>query len=226
MKNGRKWLAGVLALAMVVTTLVPGLGSFSASAGQAPVGEFTETSIKLDSTGKLSSTDSGRTGSDGSYNGLICSVQDSKALAGKYFRIDYTVTGEVTDDAKLFNVQPFDKSWGGWNDNIITAGEGIKNGDAYTTYVELDKIKASLSTGKALKGINISFFSSDVNAKVTSVKYMVENSQAPADDEDDHQLASDKVILDIKGDDLVAAGIDAQALIDGNKKATFYVNIT
>ena len=36
MKNGRKWLAGVLALAMVVTTLVPGLGSFSASAGQAP----------------------------------------------------------------------------------------------------------------------------------------------------------------------------------------------
>lgn len=61
MKNGRKWLAGVLALAMVVTTLVPGLGSFSASAGQAPVGEFTETSIKLDSTGKLSSTDSGRT---------------------------------------------------------------------------------------------------------------------------------------------------------------------
>ncbi len=90
MKNGRKWLAGVLALAMVVTTLVPGLGSFSASAGQAPVGEFTETSIKLDSTGKLSSTDSGRTGSDGSYNGLICSVQDSKALAGKYFRIDYT----------------------------------------------------------------------------------------------------------------------------------------
>ena len=107
---------------------------------------------------------------------------------------------------------------GGWNDNIITAGEGIKNGDAYTTYVELDKIKASLSTGKALKGINISFFSSDVNAKVTSVKYMVENSQAPADDEDDHQLASDKVILDIKGDDLVAAGIDAQALIDGIRR--------
>lgn len=39
MKNGRKWLAGVLALAMVVTTLVPGLGSFSAGTGRGIYGD-------------------------------------------------------------------------------------------------------------------------------------------------------------------------------------------
>ena len=91
--------------------------------------------------------------------GYLQTNSDSKVPTGEYLKVTYTVDGEIDDTAKLFNFQPFDSGWGGWQDNFLTAGDGEYDSASgtYSAYISTDSIKASLGTGKTLKGINLSF---------------------------------------------------------------------
>ncbi len=191
--------------------------------------DFTETSMSLPTDGSLDSSNDAHY-SDGAWNGYIATFQDTGLLESDYIKIDYTAGDGVTGETVVFTLQPFDTSWGGWDDNIITIGDSVDNGDGtYTAYIATQKIIQSLNGGAGgnIKGINISFYAEDVEATLAAMTYMAEGSSSDdGDNEDSHQLDEAKYILDITGDDLVAAGIDAQSLIDNDCTATFYIHIT
>ncbi len=96
---------------------------------------------------------------DGNSWGYIQSNQDSNIPEGEYLKITYTVDGDVENDTNIFNLQPFDTAWGGWNDNFVTVGDSSYDTatETYTAYISTESIKSSLGEGKTLKGINISF---------------------------------------------------------------------
>lgn len=226
MRLGKKLMAGVMTLAMVLSLVTPGIGRVTANAAEAPVGEFTEKSIKLSTTsGILENGTKAHYDEDG-YKGYIQSLEDSKIFTSDYIKISYTVSGTVTDSTKVFSLKPYDTSWGGWADNPVTIGDSIKSGSSYVAYLSTAAIVGSLNTGKTIRGINLEFAAESVSATLTGLSYLTENSAASEDDEDSHQLASAKNIFKVTGTDLAAAGLDAEKLVTGQAKVTFYVNIT
>lgn len=96
--------------------------------------------------------------------GYLQTNSDGKVPTGEYLKVTYTVDGDVEDATKIFNFQPFDSNWGGWNDNFVTIGDSQYDAgtESYTAYISTESIKASLGDGKTLKGINLSF-AGDIN---------------------------------------------------------------
>jgi len=109
-----------------------------------------------------------------SYNGYIQSNEGDKKqsyVESDYVKVTYKVEGEVTDDTKVFILQTYDTSWGGWAGVELSIGESEYDAATglYTYYVETGKVLATLTTGKELNGINISFMQAE--PKVTLVAY-------------------------------------------------------
>ncbi len=109
-----------------------------------------------------------------SYNGYIQSNEGDKKQSyvdSDYVKVTYKVEGEVTDDTKVFILQTYDTSWGGWAGVEISVGESEYDAASglYTYFVETGKVLATLTTGKELNGINISFMQAE--PKVTLVAY-------------------------------------------------------
>lgn len=229
MKLGKRLLSGALSFAVAASACLTS-GMFTASAA-APEGNYNEKSILQVSGDKLVSTSSSHYKDDGSYDGYIQSDtkdKNAETIESNYLKLAYKVTGSVTDDTQVFNFQPYNTSWGGWDDNIVTIGDSDYDASTgtYTAYVPTQKVVQSLSSG-TLNGINISFASDAV--EVTLVDYTILSEQELSNEEE-YQLAEQIFILDITGTDLVAAGYDEtalQELIDSNKgNVTFYVHMS
>lgn len=229
MKLGKRLLSGVLSFVVAASACLTS-GMFTASAA-APEGNYNEKSILQVSGDALVSTSSSHHKDDGSYDGYIQSDyadKNAETIASNYLKLTYKVNGTVTDDTQVFNFQPFNTSWGGWDDNFITVGSSDYDASTgnYTAYVPTQKVIQSLSSG-TLNGINISFVSDDV--EVTLVDYRILSEQELSS-EDEYQLEEQIFILNITGPDLVAAGYDEatlQKLIDSNSgNVVFYVHMS
>lgn len=228
MKLGKRLLSGVLSFVVAATACLTS-GMFTASA-EAPQGNYNEKSILQVSGDALVSTSSSHY-KDGSYDGYIQSDfadKNAETIESNYLKIVYKVTGAVTDSTQIFTLQPFNTSWGGWENNIVTIGDSDYDAASgtYTAYVPTQKIIQSLSSG-TLNGINISFMSD--SPEVTLVDYRI-LSQKALSNEEEYQLEQQNFILNITGKDLVAAGYDEaalQKLIDSNSgKVNFYVHVS
>ncbi len=230
MKLGKRLLSGVLSFVVAASACLTS-GMFTASA-EAPQGNYNEKSILQVSGDALVSTSSSHYKENGSYDGYIQSDyadKNAETIESNYLKIVYKVTGTVTDSTQIFTLQPFNTSWGGWENNFVTIGDSDYNASTgeYTAYIPTQKIVQSLSSG-TLQGINISFMSDSPD--VTLVDYRI-LSQKELSNEEEYQLGDNQVfILNVTGKDLVAAGYDEaalQKLIDSNSgKVTFYAHVS
>lgn len=229
MKLGKRLLSGVLSFAVAVSACLTS-GVFAASAAE-PEGNYNEKSILQVSGDALVSTSSSHYDENGSYNGYIqtdYADKNAETIESNYLKLTYKVKGTVTDSTQVFDFQPFNTSWGGWDDNIVTIGDSDYDASTgiYTAYIPTQKVIQSLSSG-TLNGINIMFMSDSL--EVTLVDYRI-LSVKELSNEDEYQLEQQKFILNITGEDLVAAGYseaDLQKLIDSNSgNVVFYVHMS
>ena len=166
----RSFFAWLLLLAMMIS-FIPS-GRQAAYAAEPDYASMTATNQLTASGDNLVSNSAAHAGA--SYSGYIQSNEGNKKqsyVESDYVKIVYSVEGEVTDDTKVFILQTYDTSWGGWAGVEVTVGES--NYDAatgqYTYYVETGKVLATLTTGKDLNGVNISFMQAE--PKVTLLAY-------------------------------------------------------
>ncbi len=172
-----KRLLAVLLITALSLTIAPVVYA----AAEAPdVSGLKETAIVFPASGGVSST--AQAGSGDSFNGYIHSCQQAEALAAKYFKITYTVTGEAPAAANLFTFQPFDSGWQGWQNNFVTISSSVAESDgSYTAYVPVGDVKASLGEGVSAMGINISFVPppEGVVVTLTGYSYLAEPTGLP-----------------------------------------------
>lgn len=172
----RRSLAWLLALAMVFSMVMMGVEPLSAKAAAIQPNSGAElVSNELTVSGDALVSNSDAHVGD-SYNGYIQSNQgDKEYYASDYVKITYTVSGEVTADTKLFILQTYDTSWGGWSG--IEVSIGMSSYDyatgIYTAYIPTAQLLATLTTGNELNGVNISFMQAE--PAVTLVSYETVN---------------------------------------------------
>ena len=146
------------------------------------------------------------------YSGYIQSNQDGDLPSGDLFKIEYKVSGTVTNDTEIFNIQPFDSEWDGWADNIVTIGnsEYDESTGIYTAYLDINKVKASLKTQKLVKGINIAFVQAEPVVTLVSYKQLTKKSVT---------------LMRITEEDLKAEGLTENDWKDASN-ALVYIKIT
>ncbi len=217
----RRFFAWLLLLVMVVM-LLPA-NTITAKAAPDVTG-MTATNQLTASGDALVSDSAAHAGA--SYNGYIQSNEGDKKqsyVESDYVKVTYKVEGAVTDDTKVFILQTYDTSWGGWAGVEITVGESEFDAATglYTYYVETGKVLATLTTGKDLNGVNISFMQAE--PKVTLVAYETlaaakEEPKVPATTAT--VLSPTETIITITEEDL--AGINWQEA----SKVKVYVKMT
>lgn len=166
----KKFFSWLLVLVMCIS-LMPSAKS-TVRAAVPDTGNMTVTN-QLSASGDALVSDSAAHVGD-SYNGYIQSNEGEKKqsyVESDYIKVTYQVESEVTEDTKVFILQTYDTSWGGWAGVEISVGESEYDAATglYTSYVETPKVLATLTTGKELNGVNISFMQAE--PKVTLVAY-------------------------------------------------------
>lgn len=170
MKRKKRIMAVVLSIAMVLTSANLPQFSFRASAAvTAPAENMKDTGILTVSGDKLVSTQESRT-QDGKYNGYVQSMTGNKMNAG-YYKVTFKVAEGTAQDTKIFTFQPYDTTYGGWQDNIIKLSDAQYDdeNDQYVAYISGDKIRDSYTTGGTLNGINISFCQAEPAVTLTGL---------------------------------------------------------
>lgn len=172
----RRFLAWLLMLAMVLTG-IPFYAddSVAYAAASAPnLSCMTATNELTASGDALVSNSSAHV--DDSYNGYIQSNQgDTDYYESDYVKITYSVSGEVTDATKVFILQTYDTSWGGWAGVEVTVGQSAYDSatGVYTTYIPTAQILSTLTTGNDLNGVNISFMQAEPVVTLLSYETLV-----------------------------------------------------
>lgn len=200
MKKAKKWFAGILTLAMVLTSVTwPGSTSKVKAAEPLKIDEsgYDVTSIISGSEGDvLTSTKKGDKKGDagavhvddnGNYDGIAVS-NTGKAVTAKYLKVTYTIpdTSSLKEDSNIFTFQPYTSSWGGWQHNYITFGDAIDNGgNSYTSYIAVRDIKASMDDDQECYGINLCFLSSEPTITITGYDALTVKSEIDLGDESD-----------------------------------------
>ncbi len=104
---------------------------------------------------------------DGSYNGYLYSWE---SFAG-YDELTFTMTiadaSALSAETDLFYVQVYDTNWGGWDTTSVKVKNLAEADGVYTATMEVDAIKALLSSGGELRGINISYAGASLATTVT-----------------------------------------------------------
>ena len=217
------WL---LLLAMVLS-LVPS-GKLTAKAAEPDYASMTATNQLTASGDNLVSDSAAHAGA--SYNGYIQSNEGNKKqsyVESDYVKVTYKVEGDVTADTKVFILQTYDTSWGGWAGVEITIGESEFDAATglYTYYVETGKVLATLTTGKDLNGINISFMQAEPKVTLVAYETLTAKSEEPATEPETPAttatvLSPTETIITITEKELT--GIDWQ----GASKVKVYVKMT
>lgn len=230
MNLGKRILSGVLSAAICVNAcLTGGLTVFAAD----PTEDLTEKSVLTVKGDVLISNTAAHDSKndDGSYkyDGYIQTVNATNTdyVESKYLSVKYSVEGEIADSTEVFNFQPFDKSWGGWNDNIITISDSVydEGTKTYTAKIPTQKVIQSLNTGGELNGINLSFCQAE--PVVTLIDYTIlTEKKIDTTNEADRQLETPIELFYITGSELREAGVDVDAIAEVDAKATIYIHIT
>lgn len=229
MKLLKRILSGALCLAVAAASC---LIDISLAEADVPEGNYNEKSILSVSGSSLVSNGSSHysvdeTTGETSWNGYIQTNMDDDTLNSDYLVIKYEIEDGVSQDAAVINIQPFNTSWGGWDNNLVTPSDSDYDEQTglYTYYIKTQKVISSLSSG-TIYGINLSF---NIENGVTLSDYLI-LSEEEVSSEDEYQLETQEFILNITGQDLVDAGYDEdalQTLISSNSgNVVFYVHIS
>lgn len=226
MNLGKRFLAGVLSASVFVSSCFAGGTLIFAEDSE---GELTEKSVLTEKGDKLISSSAAHAKEDGTFDGYIQTVNatDTDYMESKYLSVKYSVDGEAADDTEVFNFQPFDTGWGGWDDNRITVGDSVYDeaSKTYTAKILTQKVIQSLSTGGTLNGINLSFCQKEPT--ITLIDYTIlTEKKIDTTNEADRQLEEQLEIFKITGAELREAGVDVDAIASTDAKATIYIHIT
>ncbi len=164
MKKRKRGLLSLLLTAVMIISLLPcNMLGVKAAEGGIDYSSMTATN-ELGAGSVAASNSSKHLKEDGSFEGYIQTNNAGTTLdASDYIKVTYSVDGTVTADTEVLILQTFDTSWGGWNGITIKVGESAYDEakGIYTAYVSTDAVLATLTTGKALKGINISYMTAE-----------------------------------------------------------------
>lgn len=226
MKLGKRILAGVLSAAVFASACIS--GNLTAFADDSE--DLTEKSVLTEKGDKLISNSSAHVKENGGYDGYIQTVNATNTdyIESKYLSVKFSVDGDLSADTKVFNFQPFDSGWGGWDDNIITIGDSTydEGSKTYTAKISTQKVIQSLNKGAGgtLNGINLSFCQAE--PAVTLIDYTIlTEKKIDTTNEADRQLETAIDIFKITGVELREAGIDVDAIAEVDAQATIYVHI-
>ncbi len=147
-----------------------------------PPVEKTENLLTLSGSILTSSDSSHDTVKNGSYqyDGYLQTMYgDTIKAEYPYYKVTFHSDEKLTSDTKVFVFQPFNLEWGGWDENIITAGDAIydPSTDEYTAYIKIQDICDSLSSG-TLQGINISFYTKEPVVTLTGLYQSSQNGMS------------------------------------------------
>lgn len=89
------------------------------------------------------------------YDGVIESMQSAAKYGVDYFKVTFTVAEGTDADTEIFTFQPFDTSWGGWDQNILKLSDAQYDADTqqYVAYISGETVRNSLSTSGTLESI-------------------------------------------------------------------------
>lgn len=116
----------------------------------------------------------------GSYDGYLQSILKDAYNFGDYSELEvtFTVDGEVSDDTKVFNFQPYTNSYSGWQDTFLTIGDCTLGDDGvYTGRIALTDITAHMGLADTY-GINISYVQAQPDVALKS--YYIIKSDVPS----------------------------------------------
>lgn len=227
MKLGKRILSGAVSMAMMVSVLASeGL----VSVASAPEGTYTEKNVLTASGNALISNSSSHVGSK--YDGYIQSTfksSDSAFFESDYLKVTFTIEGDFDDETMVFNFQPFDTNWDGWEQNIVTMGDADYDTATgiYTAYYPTQKIIQSLSTGGTLQGINISFNQAEPAVTLKSYACLTASETGGVElSETDYQLNPTEQIFYVTGEQLRnVEGLDVDHIYEKTANAVFYVHV-
>ena len=178
----RKLFAGVLTLAMILTSVVWPQGTKKVSAADPLTideSKYDATSVLTAKGDTLNSTKNTEEGGD------IQSNKADKVISAKYLKITYTIadTTNLTTDSNLFVFKPFTSGFGGWQDNLIKFKDAIRDGETttYTSYIKVRDIKASMELDQECYGINLYFAQKAVDVTLTGYYAMTVKNDSSID---------------------------------------------
>ncbi len=119
----------------------------------------------------------------GSYDGYLQSILKDAYNFGDYSELEvtFTVDGDVSDDTKVFNFQPYTNSYSGWQDTFLTIGDCTLGDDGvYTGRIALTDITAHMGLADTY-GINISYVQAQPDVALKS--YYIIKSDVPSQTE-------------------------------------------
>lgn len=122
-------------------------------------------------------------GEGSSFDGYLQSILKDVYNFAEYSELEvtFTVDGDVTDDMKVFNFQPYTNSYSGWQDTFLTIGDCTLGDDGvYTGKIALTDITAHLGLADTY-GINISYVQAQPNVSLKS--YYIIKSDVPSPSE-------------------------------------------
>ncbi len=175
-KKFRKLQAIVLSLALVLGSIVwPDAAPKAAASVAAPEEGLSSKGILSVSGDTLISDSSSHVKDEyDEYDGYITSITN---FDGIYYEVKYTVDASVcTDETEVFNFQPYDTSWGGWQDNRITFGDSELDEETneYVAYIAVEDIQDSYTGDKEIQGINLSFCAAEPQVTLTGLAILYE----------------------------------------------------
>ena len=171
-----RMMAWLLALTMIFSMVMMGAEPLQARAAASIPNASTVTATDQLTAGGDALVSNSASHVGDSYNGYIQSNQgDTDYYESDYVKISYSVSGDVTEDTQAFILQTYDTSWGGWAGVEITVGQSAYDSETgiYTVYVPTAQILATLTTGKELNGVNISFMQAEPVITLLSYETLV-----------------------------------------------------
>lgn len=196
----KKAIFSWLLLLVMCISLVPSAPS-TVRAAALDTGDMTVTN-QLSASGETLVSDSAAHVGE-SYSGYIQSNEGEKKASyveSDYIKVTYQVEGEVTEDTKVLILQTYDTSWGGWAGVEISVGESEYDAATgfYTYYVETPKVLATLTTGKELNGVNISFIQAEPKVTLIAYETLTAKSAAAGEETPDASAVSATVLSPTK----------------------------
>lgn len=137
-------------------------------------------------------------GEDSSFDGYLQSILKDVYNFAEYSELEvtFTVDGDVTDDTKVFNFQPYTNSYSGWQDTFLKIGDCTLGDDGvYTGKIALTDITAHLGLADTY-GINISYVQAQPNVSLKS--YYIIKSDVPSPSEPTTEATTSELGGDIE----------------------------
>lgn len=175
-KRTKKIIVTIITMALILTSInLPEVSKSTKAAVTPPEENLEDTSI-LTAKGDVlisTQTETSHTKTENEkteYDGYIQTLSKEQYSA-KYYKVTFQVAEGTAQDTNIFTFQPFDTSWGGWEQNIIKLSDAQydEENSQYVAYILGETVLNSYSAGGTLNGVNISFCQSEPAVTLTGL---------------------------------------------------------